>query len=225
MSESAVDRVLVEIERIIREEGLRVGDGLPTENDIARQLGTSRNTVREAMRTLKAYGIIDARPRLGAVLADNRQMILMKLFAFGLEISEEVFRDIQGFRRLVEQGIVDQIIDRTTIEDIELLNDINDRMAKATDINDAALLDFEFHFQIVSQSGIRTAADIYSVLKPIIVRLLESGKKKREDRRDIAAEHRNIIHALEQRDAIGYIYHVREHLVSGLKYVRRRPLA
>ena len=39
---------------------------------ISAELGCSRNTVREALRTIRTYGLIEPKPRVGAVLADRQ---------------------------------------------------------------------------------------------------------------------------------------------------------
>ncbi|MBA1914608.1 FadR family transcriptional regulator, partial [Escherichia coli] len=79
-----------------------LGDALPSEAELASMFGASRNTVREAIRILKAYGIVESRQKVGAVITDRRQQALMDLFSFAIDISAESFLDIQGFRRLIE---------------------------------------------------------------------------------------------------------------------------
>ncbi len=46
------------IERKIVERELRAGDALPSENDLARQFGVNRSTVREAIRELEIHGLL-----------------------------------------------------------------------------------------------------------------------------------------------------------------------
>ncbi|URK86739.1 GntR family transcriptional regulator [Rhizobium sp. RCAM05350] len=54
---SAVDGMVDHIRGLIHERGLTVGDVLPSEAELAVMFDASRNTVREAFRTLKAYGV------------------------------------------------------------------------------------------------------------------------------------------------------------------------
>ena len=71
---SAVDQVVAQIRDLIEADGLTVGDKLPTERELCDRFTTSRNTVREAMRMLKAYGIVDVRPKVGATIVDHRRV-------------------------------------------------------------------------------------------------------------------------------------------------------
>ena len=51
-------------ERIVRGD-LKPGDVLPNENDLGAQLNVSRTALREAIKTLAAKGLIEARPKTG----------------------------------------------------------------------------------------------------------------------------------------------------------------
>ena len=52
-------RPLGQILDLIRMRGLGVGDVLPTERELCDLFGASRNTVREALRTIRTYGLIE----------------------------------------------------------------------------------------------------------------------------------------------------------------------
>ncbi len=84
----------------IRSGALQPGDRLPSETELARQLGVSRPVVREAIAYLKADGIVESRRGLGlfvnqqdslrlrrAEIAASEQSILQFLeFRLGLEV-------------------------------------------------------------------------------------------------------------------------------------------
>ncbi len=95
---------------LIRSRGLAVGDALPTERELCDLFGASRNTVREALRTIRTYGLIDARPRVGAVLTDRQSGAIQNFFAAQMDVSRSTFSDIQGFRRIIEVGIGDHLV-------------------------------------------------------------------------------------------------------------------
>lgn len=54
---------------------LRPGDRLPTENELAQQLGTSRTVVREAVKILSALGRVRAQKGRGLYVADDEGML------------------------------------------------------------------------------------------------------------------------------------------------------
>ena len=53
------DEAIVRIKDMIMNGQLHPGDRLPREPDLALQLGLSRNSLREAVKTLRAMGIVD----------------------------------------------------------------------------------------------------------------------------------------------------------------------
>ena len=56
-----------EIKSYIVQYSLKPGDLLPPEAELAQQLGVSRNSVREAVKSLETLGIIESRPRHGPI--------------------------------------------------------------------------------------------------------------------------------------------------------------
>jgi GntR family transcriptional regulator, transcriptional repressor for pyruvate dehydrogenase complex len=69
------ERVAEQILELIAESGLRPGDRMPTENDLAARLGTSRTVVREAVKILSAIGRVSAQKGRGLYVADDEGML------------------------------------------------------------------------------------------------------------------------------------------------------
>jgi GntR family transcriptional regulator, transcriptional repressor for pyruvate dehydrogenase complex len=67
--------VAEQILELIAHSGLRPGDRMPTENELAAQLGTSRTVVREAVKILSAIGRVRAHKGRGLYVADDEGML------------------------------------------------------------------------------------------------------------------------------------------------------
>ncbi|SCE00662.1 transcriptional regulator, GntR family [Streptomyces sp. DvalAA-14] len=67
--------VAEEILKLIAELRLQPGDRMPTENQLASQLGTSRTVVREAVKILSAIGRIKAQKGRGLFVANDEGML------------------------------------------------------------------------------------------------------------------------------------------------------
>jgi GntR family transcriptional regulator, transcriptional repressor for pyruvate dehydrogenase complex len=213
---SAVDLIVASMRRMISEGGLSVGDKLPTERELCDRFQTSRNTVREAMRILKAYGIVDVRPKVGATIVDNRMSRALDLFSFNvMEVSRDTFSDIQGFRVLLEVASVDLIFDRVTDQDLKDLHQVNRDLAASRSVPDAAEQDFRFHTRLVSVLGNKAMLDVYQIMKPVILRIMERGKTRRSIEGQTFREHESVLEALAARDRIAFQYRMKTHLESG----------
>ena len=214
---SAVDAVLAQIRGLIVEGGLKVGDKLPTERELCERFASSRNTVREAMRMLKAFGVVEVRPKVGATIVDQRMNRAFDLFSFNVtEISRRTFDDIQGFRELIETGSVMQIFAAVRPEDLADLHDINRAMVRARTVIEASEQDLRFHTRLVSLIGNKSILDIYRIMTPVILRIMQRGKTRRTIEGATYREHEAILQAIERRDGLGFQYLMRTHLRSGL---------
>jgi DNA-binding FadR family transcriptional regulator len=69
------ERVAEQILELIARTSLQPGDRMPTENELAAQLGTSRTVVREAVKILSAIGRVRAHKGRGLYVADDEGML------------------------------------------------------------------------------------------------------------------------------------------------------
>ena len=214
---SAVDVVLAQIRELIVEGGLKVGDKLPTERELCERFNSSRNTVREAMRMLKAFGVVEVRPKVGATIVDQRMNRAFDLFSFNVTgISRQTFDDIQGFRELIETGSVIQIFAAITPADLTDLRDINREMVRAKTVIEASEQDLRFHTRLVTLIGNKSILDIYRIMTPVILRIMQRGKTRRIIEGETYREHQAILDAVERRDSLAFQYLMRTHLRAGL---------
>ncbi|MFQ7553011.1 MAG: FadR/GntR family transcriptional regulator [Blautia marasmi] len=82
--ESAVDIVVNSIKQLLMERRLKPGDKLPNELEISEGLGVSRGSVREAMKILSAFGLVDIRVGNGTYVCETpgNELIDSLLFSF-----------------------------------------------------------------------------------------------------------------------------------------------
>lgn len=96
------ERVAEQILELIARSRLRPGDRMPTENEIAGQLGTSRTVVREAIKILSALGRIRAQKGRGLYVADDDGMLGMRWDGFFLPADLDHIYMLFEFRRVQE---------------------------------------------------------------------------------------------------------------------------
>lgn len=216
---SAVDRLVEQIREMMTLRGLGIGDPVPTERELGEMFQASRNTVREALVVLRAYGLIETRPKVGAVVAAGHGEAVRRLFAFHNGISPDSFRDLQGFRRIIELGVGEQVILSASDAQFDHLARVNDRLLSAASVKDAARADYDFHEGIIELGGNRTTLAAYRMLSPVIIEVMEIGKAARPVQADTHAAHAEIIAALRARDRIAYAYLMSRHLDFGLRFV------
>lgn len=89
---------------------LRAGDLLPPESELARQLGVSRNSVREAVKALQSLGILDSRHGAGVYVRAFTLEPLLAGLSYGLLFELRELGELLEIRRVLEKGLIEPAI-------------------------------------------------------------------------------------------------------------------
>lgn len=113
---SLVDQALEQLRTRINNGAWEVGQRLPTEPELAAELGISRNTVREAMRVLAFAGLIEIRQGDGSYLRGRVDPMdtLRTLSACSMD-------QVREMRHILEVEAVGLAALRRTDEDLRLM--------------------------------------------------------------------------------------------------------
>jgi DNA-binding FadR family transcriptional regulator len=118
------EAVQEELKRYIAENSLRPGDPLPSESELARQLGVGRNSVREAVKSLEALGILEVHVGSGLFVKELTLDPVLNYLAYVTLLDLKRLADVRDIRMYLEKGLVDRVIDRSTEEQIGRLRNI-----------------------------------------------------------------------------------------------------
>jgi len=174
------------------------GDLLQNERLIAERLSVSRNTVREALIHLEAYGIIEKTQRGPRVCAPDVSAVFHIMDQY-FDRSLKTCKDLLDFRRMIDIGALPHVIERISDTDIALLGKHVDKVERALTANQAAQADYAFHNEIIRISGNSVLAKLYTVLSHTLVFYMEIGKSSPANSAKTIDDHRTIIAALEER--------------------------
>ena len=218
---SAVDTIVENFRSMIESGALRVGDDLPTERDMAEQLGVSRNTFREAIKRLEAYGIVETRQKQGARIVNKSVDAMISILSFRLGADERTFLDVQHFRGILETGLVTDIVANVTPADVEELTEINERLSASRAVVTLVEIDLAFHKRLLSIAGNDTALKVYDVLSGVILQIMTLGKAQNGSELALTS-HRAIIAALAKGDRDALQRELSDHMGLGLRYLAQQ---
>ena len=147
---SNVDLVIERIKTLLIEKKLKPGDLLPSENMLSESIGVSRGTIREAMKILSAFGIVEIRRGNGTYIATSANRKIFDPLIFSLIITNTDSEELIQLREMMEVGVLDLIIKNATDEDIEELKAAHKQMkdlisAGVDDLNRLNECDIHFH--------------------------------------------------------------------------------
>jgi DNA-binding FadR family transcriptional regulator len=98
------------IREYVLHNNLGAGDPLPGEMELARQLGISRNSVREAIRALESIGVLEVRRGRGVFVREFSFEPLLEGLAYGLLVQLREVEELLDIRCVLETGMVDRAI-------------------------------------------------------------------------------------------------------------------
>jgi DNA-binding GntR family transcriptional regulator len=178
-----------------------------SEVDVAKQMGVSRQPVRDAFYRLSQQGFLQIRPQRATVVT---------------HISEQGVLQARFIRTALEMETVRAAADRLNDEHLASLDDLVQRQTKAIESGDKMLfhgLDDEFHRQICILSGNEFAWALIRDSKAHMDRVrylsLSFGAQSAID------QHKDIMVALKARDGDAAAAHMRVHLSGILAIIGR----
>jgi DNA-binding FadR family transcriptional regulator len=217
-----VDSVESSIYEYIKENNLKPGDKLPSENELSEKMGVGRNVVREALSSMKSFGILESRKKRGIVLKTmDVSKNLDKLF-YPTMLDKETVVNLLELRLWLEEAIIPTLFKRITDKDIERLNDVLASEIKLKDGRVDITSEIDFHSTIYSVTGNQTLMEIQNVLIPVyryVNENFDEFQSYKEKEHSTHVSHRDIFEALKAKDKNLYKKEIDMHLVAYQRYI------
>jgi GntR family transcriptional repressor for pyruvate dehydrogenase complex len=199
--ESLVSRVMHAINHHIRDEGLRRGQPIPSEQTFALQMGVSRAVVREAFRSLATVGVIEVgngrRARVGGI-DDTVLPIILNHAVLTDQVSVQQIYDV---RRAIELRTVGLAALRRIPAEAEEILVLTQRMERDFDTPEKVKeSDIAFHEAIARASRNPLFALIVSAFRVITEKTWHIGWSSRPTD---AERHANVLCHRRIAEAIG----------------------
>jgi DNA-binding GntR family transcriptional regulator len=167
---------------------------------LARDFGTSRGPLREALGRLASEGLVTITPRRGAVVT---------------QLSRQEFIDAYQVREALETLAVRLAVPLMTDVDVAHLRELCELMASAARDNEVRLFfdtNNSFHEALVRSSSNRKLHEVHRLLVGQMVPYLPRSLELRGNLQQSVAEHEAILAAIEARDADRAVALLAEHI-------------
>ncbi|WP_097305522.1 FadR/GntR family transcriptional regulator [Pseudomonas chlororaphis] len=194
---SLVDQALEQLRQRINDGAWSIGQRLPTEPELAAELGISRNTVREAMRVLAFSGLVEIRQGDGSYLRALVDPLdtLKALSQCSLEQARET-------RQIIETEAIGLAALRRTDQDLLAL-----REALALsgdhyhgDLESYIACDLVFHGRLVDAAHNPTLSELYRYFSSVVGAQLRQTLSINPRRQAVFDLHIDLLDAVEQRE-------------------------
>ncbi len=202
---STVDSVIGTIRDLLLTRRLKPGDRLPNEIELTSRLGTSRGSVREAMKVLSSYGIVDIRRGDGTYISQVASNRVFDHLLFQMLLGETDKRQLMELRELTEIGIIDLVIANAGKDDIACIREAHLRMSERvasqeTDSSRLTELDLGFHRAIGAATRNELIRKIYDFTLDLFAPSIKKTHDLPDKGRNALVHHERILEGLEARD-------------------------
>lgn len=211
-NESVVQQVINKITDAIISGELKPGDKLPPELELIETLQVSRNSLRSAIQTLRAYGVLEVRRPEGTfVCGDLSPQILNPMLYSIILHKRDSYKDLTGLRQIIDMGISKLIIQRgLSEEEVEILEErYNNLVAllRAEDYSIQAITDADLQFhQAVAEA---THNSLAVMLNDFLWNITSESRYRTiknvfeaNDREYLVKAHRMHLDALERKPGV-----------------------
>lgn len=149
--------VLDTLKNYIVENAMQPGDPLPPETELARQLGISRNSVREAVKALETIGVLETRRGNGLYVREFSFEPILENLSYGLMTDLRKLDELFVIRQTLEAGLIGAAIEAMTDDHRETLVSILGEMRQRAERGEPfASEDRQFHLALFESLGNET---------------------------------------------------------------------
>jgi GntR family transcriptional regulator, transcriptional repressor for pyruvate dehydrogenase complex len=183
---------------------------LPSERELAEQLGISRSTLRQAITTLVQSGhLTSIRGRGGGTFVVQEPPLAEGSPAGPVRPD---WHEVLDLREAIEVGAATLAAERARDDDVALMRDCVERMSASTEFDDYHRADVRFHIAIAQASKVARLVALMTEVHSEVSELIAHIAHPPEVLEHSNGEHARVIEAIERRDAARAVRLVRRHL-------------
>jgi GntR family transcriptional regulator, transcriptional repressor for pyruvate dehydrogenase complex len=221
------EQIVQQVEESIHKGGMKAGDQLPPERELAQQFGVSRTAVREAVKALREKGLVEAYHGRGTFITDGTSYSMRQSLDRMLRVGQgEGSGFLAEVREILEPEIAAMAATRSDAEDLASMREQVGIMDHARKDPDAFIeADLDFHLALAEAAA-----------NPIILSLIDSiVGLLREQRMGIFQveggpergqyHHKRILEAIVHKDPAGAREAMKAHLQQVREDSQRAPNA
>ena len=217
LAQDIADQILA---MITEEKRFHAGDRLPNENDFSRELHISRNTLREAIRILSAYGILHIRRGSGTFVTDavKKKDLEKRINPFSeMELDVHDFNELNEMRLILEPAAAYLAAKRGSEREIKRIVELGHEVEKKIrNREDRTEADKAFHAAIIQAAHNRYLEKMIPILYRIIAQDVSYYDQYVQAGESTITDHLLVAEFLERRDQIGARDAMRIHMQHGI---------
>lgn len=199
---AVTDTAITTIKNMIVSGELEPGQRLPPEKELGERLGLSRNSLREAVKSLALIRVLDVRRGDGTYVTSLRPELLLEAMSFVVDLHQDAsVLEIFAVRRILEPAAAELAVSQIAETELDELTAEIDALGEETSVEELVAHDLAFHHRITAAGGNEYLTSLLDALSSSTARarLWRGITEDRAVARTLA-EHAAIVDALRRRD-------------------------
>jgi DNA-binding FadR family transcriptional regulator len=190
------------VKRYILDHGLSAGDPLPSETQLAQELGVGRGSVREAIKSLQSLGIVEVRRGNGLFVHTYTFDQILETLSYGMRFDTTTLAELAQIRVLLERAAIEDAVRQMGAADLGRLERLMDVWEQRVQTEDPVSdIDEEFHRVLYGTLNNQTLMKLLEVFWIAFENLdnpvIQDARPAEHD----FENHRAILDAVKARDA------------------------
>ncbi|MDQ6700978.1 MAG: FCD domain-containing protein, partial [Acidobacteriota bacterium] len=211
--QSKTEQAVQLLTEMITSGAVKSGKLLPSEHELCVRIGVSRSTLRMALRTLEAQGLVVTRHGVGAVVTDRTRETLTASIELMLRRRGAAPRDVFEVRLMLECQAAALAAQRAQERHITAIRASIAKLADgAVPISEHVAADLAFHMAVAEASGNEVlVALVHAVRQQLLEHI--AATFARDERVHVRIEaHTAILNGIETHDSVAAENAMRAHL-------------
>lgn len=174
--DKAYEKVTHYVKERIKTGELRVGDKIPTERELSEKLELSRNSVREALRTMDNMGLIRCRQGSGNYISGEMQQNIEETLYMMFMLKQISDIDVSQLRRAIDIQAMILAVRNVNEDDIYEIKQLLDRL-DVIEVDESAFVDRDIHLLISKYSKNKLIEIINDTLSTIMEKFIFKARR------------------------------------------------
>jgi len=208
-------KVVKQVQDIIRDGLLRPGDMLPPERELAERLHVSRGSLREAILALESMGLVEPRHGEGTIVRDLSAAPLVNQLSVMLVQKRALVGELLEFRLMIEPTLAARAAANATDEEITHLEEILSRQQAKIDQGELAIEeDSKFHYAIARAARNSVVLKVLDVFMDYLRDSRELSLQVEGRPQKSLNSHRRILNAIARKNPAAAEKAMRRHITA-----------
>lgn len=189
------------IDYLIGDEGLKPGERLPSERQLAEDLGIGRSPVREGLKLLAFLGVIEVRHGSGSYIKELDSQLLPRVVEWGFLLGDQKVMEIVEARKHIEVVVAQLAASRREAVDLKRMGEHLKRMAAAKEAEEFVEADVAFHLATATAARNAVFHDVLSGLQSLLRAWISRVMQAQESFEPSYLEHQAVFDAIASGNA------------------------